>query len=189
MFWSGLEFVRFGIVMGVLGVVIALVATMVSPAPAHLRLDAQTSTTAKTAVTASTSKTKAGKANTASAGKTSAGKTSTAAAPSNASAASATAAGQAAGATARIMLLPGDTLSALAERFNTTVAELQSLNGLGSSTLIIAGQSLVVPVLVATPSTTTSSSPSPVQHKTNEHAKKKTSHSHQTPDAHNSAKQ
>lgn len=38
-----------------------------------------------------------------------------------------------------------DTLSRIASRFHTTVATLQALNGLGSSTAIYAGQTILVP--------------------------------------------
>ncbi|MFJ8585647.1 NlpC/P60 family protein [Streptomyces sp. NPDC093595] len=43
-----------------------------------------------------------------------------------------------------IVLVPGDTLSELAARHRTTVGELQRLNGLGTSTLIYAGESFRV---------------------------------------------
>lgn len=39
-------------------------------------------------------------------------------------------------------MAPGDTLSELACFYDTTVANLQNLNGLGSSTLIRVGQKL-----------------------------------------------
>ncbi|WP_436946624.1 LysM peptidoglycan-binding domain-containing protein [Streptomyces sp. SudanB52_2052] len=42
----------------------------------------------------------------------------------------------------KVVLGPGDTLSALAERHGTTVKKLQRLNGLGTSTLIYAGDTL-----------------------------------------------
>lgn len=42
----------------------------------------------------------------------------------------------------KVVLGPGDTLSALAERHGTTVKKLQRLNGLGTSTLINAGDTL-----------------------------------------------
>jgi Zn-dependent protease with chaperone function len=45
-----------------------------------------------------------------------------------------------------VTVRPGDTLSALAQRYGTTVARLQQLNGLGHSTLIIAGQGLLISV-------------------------------------------
>ncbi|MFG3116725.1 NlpC/P60 family protein [Streptomyces sp. NPDC048197] len=45
----------------------------------------------------------------------------------------------------RIVLLPGDTLWELARTHGTRVKQLQRLNGLGSSTLIYAGQPLRVP--------------------------------------------
>lgn len=48
-------------------------------------------------------------------------------------------------ATRMITLVPGDTLWALAIRYHTSVAALQSLNGLGGSTLIMAGAPLRVP--------------------------------------------
>ncbi|MFJ9905247.1 LysM peptidoglycan-binding domain-containing protein [Streptomyces sp. NPDC101152] len=44
-----------------------------------------------------------------------------------------------------VLLRRGDTLWGLARRYGTTVAELQRLNGLGTSTLIYAGHRLVVP--------------------------------------------
>jgi len=40
---------------------------------------------------------------------------------------------------------PGDTLFSIAQRFGTTVSELQSANDLGSSTTIFAGQTLSIP--------------------------------------------
>ncbi|MEE1755597.1 C40 family peptidase [Streptomyces sp. SP18CS02] len=43
-----------------------------------------------------------------------------------------------------VVLVPGDTLSALAGRHDTTVRALQRLNGLGSSTLIYAGDTLLL---------------------------------------------
>ena len=48
----------------------------------------------------------------------------------------------------------GDTLSGIALKFGTTVAELQRLNGLGNSTLIYAGQELIVGEVAVTPTPT-----------------------------------
>ncbi|GAA4913106.1 LysM peptidoglycan-binding domain-containing C40 family peptidase [Streptomyces coeruleoprunus] len=47
--------------------------------------------------------------------------------------------------TRTLVLVPGDTLSELALRHRTTVRELQRLNGLGTSTLIYAGDTLRLP--------------------------------------------
>ncbi|GAA2393408.1 C40 family peptidase [Dactylosporangium salmoneum] len=44
----------------------------------------------------------------------------------------------------RIVVRPGDTLWALARRNGTTVADLQRLNNLGTSTLIRSGQTLIL---------------------------------------------
>lgn len=49
--------------------------------------------------------------------------------------------------TATVTVRGGDTLGAIAQRCDSTVAELQQLNGLGSSTTIYAGQQLTVPGL------------------------------------------
>lgn len=49
-----------------------------------------------------------------------------------------------------VQVRPGDTLWSLANQFHTTVAALQSLNGLGTSTLIRSGQHLLVPTTAAT---------------------------------------
>jgi LysM repeat protein len=46
---------------------------------------------------------------------------------------------------------PGDTLFRLALRYGTTVAALQAANGLGSSTRLYAGQSLVIPGVAPAP--------------------------------------
>jgi putative chitinase len=40
---------------------------------------------------------------------------------------------------------PGDTLGDIAARFGTTVAALQSANGLADSDVILIGQVLVIP--------------------------------------------
>ncbi len=48
----------------------------------------------------------------------------------------------------------GDTLRSIASRFNTTVAELQRLNGLGRSTAISVGQVLIVAFATPTPTAT-----------------------------------
>ncbi len=45
----------------------------------------------------------------------------------------------------------GDTLSALAERFNTTVEELIAANGLTDPDALQAGQTLIIPSLLRTP--------------------------------------
>ncbi|MER7056766.1 NlpC/P60 family protein [Streptomyces sp. NPDC000351] len=55
-----------------------------------------------------------------------------------------------------VVLRPGDTLFALAERYETTVKELQRFNGLGQSTLIYAGD-----VLHLTPTAAASGAASP----------------------------
>jgi cell wall-associated NlpC family hydrolase len=55
-------------------------------------------------------------------------------------------------ATTRVTLHPGDTLWALARTHGTTVTALQALNGLGRSTLIYAGHTLLVPA-TAVPAT------------------------------------
>jgi Zn-dependent protease with chaperone function len=49
--------------------------------------------------------------------------------------------------TITITVRGGDTLGAIAQRCDSTVADLQQLNGLGSSTTIYAGQQLKVPTL------------------------------------------
>jgi hypothetical protein len=46
-----------------------------------------------------------------------------------------------------VTVRPGDTLSLIACQHSTTVAQLQTLNHLGSSTTIKAGQQLTVPNL------------------------------------------
>lgn len=48
----------------------------------------------------------------------------------------------------------GDTLLGIALQFGTTVAEIQRLNGLGTSTLIYAGQELIVAEVAVTPTET-----------------------------------
>jgi len=53
----------------------------------------------------------------------------------------------------RITLHRGDTLWALSRSHGTTVATLQALNGLGHSTLIYAGRTLLVPATTASPRT------------------------------------
>jgi LysM repeat protein len=61
----------------------------------------------------------------------------------------------AAGRTTVITVHPGDTLSAIADRYHTTVARLVALNHLpGSGDLIYAGQTLRVPGAPSTASTT-----------------------------------
>ena len=56
----------------------------------------------------------------------------------------------------------GDTLFSLSQAFRTTVAQLQLANCLGTSTKIIAGQSLFVPnVPTITPNTTSTKTPKP----------------------------
>jgi LysM repeat protein len=42
---------------------------------------------------------------------------------------------------------PGDSLFSISQRFNTTVGMLQSVNGLGESSEIVAGQIIVVPTI------------------------------------------
>jgi LysM repeat protein len=46
---------------------------------------------------------------------------------------------------------PGDTLSAIACRYQTTVAGLQRADNLGTSTLIRVGQKLVIPSVEGSP--------------------------------------
>jgi LysM repeat protein len=46
---------------------------------------------------------------------------------------------------------PGDTLSAIAERFNTTVDELVAANGLTDPDALQTGQTLLIPSLLRTP--------------------------------------
>lgn len=46
---------------------------------------------------------------------------------------------------------PGDTLSAIAERFNTTVDELVAANGLTDPNALQTGQTLLIPSLLRTP--------------------------------------
>lgn len=46
---------------------------------------------------------------------------------------------------------PGDTLSAIAERFNTTVEELVAANGLTDPNALQTGQTLLIPSLLRTP--------------------------------------
>lgn len=43
------------------------------------------------------------------------------------------------------LVVPGDTLSAIAQRFGTTVQALMSVNEIADPTLIFAGQELVIP--------------------------------------------
>jgi len=50
-----------------------------------------------------------------------------------------------AGAPSVIRIRPGDTLSELARKHHTTVATLQALNHMGGSTVIYAGDTLIVP--------------------------------------------
>jgi peptidoglycan DL-endopeptidase CwlO len=58
-----------------------------------------------------------------------------------------------------VLLRPGDTLFALADRHGTTVRALQRLNGLGTSTLIYAGQTLRLKPSPATPTAGAGSTP------------------------------
>lgn len=51
------------------------------------------------------------------------------------------------------IVAPGDTLSQIAESYDTTVEELSRLNGLSSSQLISIGQRLVLPEIVTPPET------------------------------------
>ncbi len=46
---------------------------------------------------------------------------------------------------------PGDTLSAIAERFDTTVDELVAANGLTDPNALQTGQTLLIPSLLRTP--------------------------------------
>ncbi|MEO6533152.1 MAG: LysM peptidoglycan-binding domain-containing protein [Pseudolysinimonas sp.] len=61
-------------------------------------------------------------------------------------------------------IVTGDTLSALASRFGTTTAAIMNANGMGSSTIIYAGRSLVIPPGSASPvlAATTVSAVTPV---------------------------
>jgi len=43
------------------------------------------------------------------------------------------------------VIRPGDTLSSIARRFNTTVEELVRLNNIANPDLIIAGETLLIP--------------------------------------------
>jgi LysM repeat protein len=54
---------------------------------------------------------------------------------------------------------PGDTLSTIAERFNTTLEALQAFNGLGESDVIQVGQVLQIAAPGATPAPTTTARP------------------------------
>lgn len=66
-----------------------------------------------------------------------------------------------------VTLHSGDTLWGLAQRYGTTVAALQQLNGLGTSTLIYAGTSLrVTGTPVARPLTTATSHAAVISHPT-----------------------
>ncbi|MFH8978621.1 NlpC/P60 family protein [Streptomyces sp. NPDC017890] len=64
-----------------------------------------------------------------------------------------------------VVLRPGDTLFALAERYDSTAKERQRLNGLGQSTLIYAGGTLhLTPAAAAAGATSTRrSGPAPAQ--------------------------
>ncbi|NNJ12599.1 LysM peptidoglycan-binding domain-containing protein [Chloroflexales bacterium ZM16-3] len=48
---------------------------------------------------------------------------------------------------------PGDTLSALAERFNTTVETITAANGITDPNSLQPGQTLIIPSLLRTPVT------------------------------------
>ena len=48
-------------------------------------------------------------------------------------------------------IVAGDTLSALATRFGTTTAAIMAANGMGSSTIIYSGRTLVIPTGTAAP--------------------------------------
>lgn len=50
----------------------------------------------------------------------------------------------------RYTLQPGDTLSALARRFNTTVETLQEINNIKNKNMIFAGDTITVPGTVDT---------------------------------------
>lgn len=56
----------------------------------------------------------------------------------------------------------GDTLARIAARFNTTIAVLSRLNGIPNTNLIYVGQTLRVPVIDATPTSTPSPTVSPI---------------------------
>jgi len=45
----------------------------------------------------------------------------------------------------RYVVQPNDTLGDIALRFNVTVEAIQVVNGMGSSTLIVVGQTLIIP--------------------------------------------
>lgn len=52
---------------------------------------------------------------------------------------------------------PGDTLSGLAEQFNTTLEELSAANGITDPNSLQPGQTLIIPSLLRTPVTDASS--------------------------------
>lgn len=54
---------------------------------------------------------------------------------------------------------PGDTLSIIAEKFNTTIEAIQAFNGLKSTDVIDVGQVLQIPAAGATPGPTTTARP------------------------------
>jgi len=54
---------------------------------------------------------------------------------------------------------PDDTLSSIAERFNTTVEELVAANGMTDPNSLQAGQTLIIPSLLRTPVVASSSTP------------------------------
>jgi spore germination protein len=58
-------------------------------------------------------------------------------------------------------VLPGDTLFKIAQKFNTTVGTLVSLNNITDLNLIIAGQVLLVPAPAPTPTPSPSPTPTP----------------------------
>lgn len=60
---------------------------------------------------------------------------------------------------AKYTVRPGDTLSTIAARFNTTLEALQAFNGLGQSDVIQVGQVLQIPAPGATPAPTTTARP------------------------------
>ncbi|MET9155390.1 NlpC/P60 family protein [Streptomyces griseoflavus] len=76
-----------------------------------------------------------------------------------------------------VVLRPGDTLFALAERHDTTVEELQRLNELGRSTLIYAGDTLrLAPGAAAAGGTATKrSEPAPAKRPASDRSGKETS--------------
>jgi len=59
------------------------------------------------------------------------------------------------------VLQPGDTLKAIALRYNSTQKAIQDQNKLTDVNKLIAGQKIVIPVNIATPVPTTTDTPTP----------------------------